>query len=92
MSASGQSAEKLRLPSLRSRMKCDPEGYENEILLLIRHFDSCLAVFQQHAALKSASMGSDPVAAKELGDLTMFLANLYIHLCSVFLFVSFLAY
>jgi hypothetical protein len=73
-------------------MKCDPEGYENEILLLIRHFDSCLAVFQQHAALKSASMGSDPAVAKELGDLTMFLANLYIHLCSVFLFVTFSAY
>lgn len=56
-------------------MKCDPEGYESELLLLIRHFDSCLAVFQQHAALKSASMGSDPTAAKELGDLTMFLAH-----------------
>lgn len=56
-------------------MKCDPEGYESELLLLIRHFDSCLAVFQHHAALKSASMGSDPAAAKELGDLTMFLAH-----------------
>lgn len=75
MSASGRSAEKLSLPSLQSRMKCDPEGYESELLLLIRHFDSCLAVFQQHAALKSASMGSDPAAAKELGDLTMFLAH-----------------
>lgn len=75
MSASGRSAEKLSLPSLQSRMKCDPEGYESELLLLIRHFDSCLAVFQQHAALKSASMGSDPTAAKELGDLTMFLAH-----------------
>jgi hypothetical protein len=24
----------------------NPKGYENEILLLIRHFDSCLVVFQ----------------------------------------------
>eukprot|EP01018_Ginkgo_biloba_P024443 Gb_20290 [translate_table: standard] len=75
IAASGRSAEKWSLQSLQSRMKCDPEGYENELLMLIRHFDSCLTVFQQHAALKSASMGSDPTAAKELGDLTMFLAH-----------------
>lgn len=75
LSASGLSAEKLSLPSLQSRMKCDPQGYESELLLLVRHFESCLAVFRQHAALKSASMGGDPGAAKELGELTLFLAH-----------------
>uniref|UniRef100_A0A0D6QXD4 Protein SDA1 n=1 Tax=Araucaria cunninghamii TaxID=56994 RepID=A0A0D6QXD4_ARACU len=73
--ASGRSSEKLSLTVLQSRMKCDPAGYESELLLLVRHFESCLTVFQQHAALKSASMGSDPGAAKELGELTLFLAH-----------------
>ncbi|KAH9314952.1 hypothetical protein KI387_023579 [Taxus chinensis] len=71
----GDASKALSLPSLQSRMKCDPEGYEGELVLLIRHFESCLTVFQQHAALKSASMGGDPGAAKELGELTLFLSH-----------------
>eukprot|EP00252_Welwitschia_mirabilis_P006422 TRINITY_DN17304_c0_g1_i2.p1 TRINITY_DN17304_c0_g1~~TRINITY_DN17304_c0_g1_i2.p1 ORF type:complete len:320 (+),score=56.66 TRINITY_DN17304_c0_g1_i2:92-1051(+) len=72
----GKTRERLSLPALQSRMKCDPEAYETELQLLIRHFDASLSVFQQHTFLKSASLGGgDPSAAKELGDLTMFLAH-----------------
>ncbi|CAK8541932.1 unnamed protein product [Lathyrus sativus] len=28
--ASGRNSEKLNLPTLQSKMKCDPEGYESE--------------------------------------------------------------
>ncbi|KAF8378179.1 hypothetical protein HHK36_029516 [Tetracentron sinense] len=76
--ASGRSAEKLSLPSLQSKMKCDPEGYESELLLLYRHFDSSLHLFHQQAALSFTSIGGvggDLTVAKELGDMTMFLAH-----------------
>ncbi|KAF5175194.1 Sda1-like protein [Thalictrum thalictroides] len=78
--ASGRNAEKISLPTLQSKMKCDPEGYESELFLLYRHFDSSLDLFQQQASLNmhsdgTGSNGGDPTVAKELGDLAMFLSH-----------------
>ncbi|KAI0495784.1 hypothetical protein KFK09_022087 [Dendrobium nobile] len=73
LSASGKAAERLSLPLLQSRMKLDPEGYEAELLLIYRHFESTLHLFQQQSAL---SPSSDPVLSKDLGDLAMFLAHM----------------
>lgn len=78
LSASGRSAEKLSLPSLQSKMKCDPEGYESELVLLYSQFNSSLELFQQQAALNFTSIsgiGSDPSVAKDLGDRALFLAH-----------------
>uniref|UniRef100_A0A1D1XRJ6 Protein SDA1 n=1 Tax=Anthurium amnicola TaxID=1678845 RepID=A0A1D1XRJ6_9ARAE len=72
LSASGRGTEKLSLPALQSKMKCDPEGYEAELLLLYRHFDSSLHLFHRHSAMGSPA---DPVVAKGLGDMSMFLAH-----------------
>ena len=77
--SSGRSSEKLSLPSLQSKMKCDPEGYESELLLLRNQFNSSLELFQQQAAMNFASItgiGGDPTVAKDLGDRAMFLAHL----------------
>lgn len=71
-SASGRGSEKLSLPSLQSKMKCDPEGYETELNLLYRHFESSLHLFRQQSAL---SVSADPVVSKDLGDMSMFLAH-----------------
>ncbi|RWR96987.1 protein SDA1 isoform X1 [Cinnamomum micranthum f. kanehirae] len=79
LSASGRSAEKLSLPSLQSKMKCDPEGYESELRLLHRHFHSSLHLFHHQSSLNltssNAGVASDPAGAKDLGELTMFLAH-----------------
>ncbi|KAK9113570.1 hypothetical protein Syun_020367 [Stephania yunnanensis] len=87
LTASGRYSEKLSLPSLQSKMKCDPEGYDTELSLLYRHFDSSLHLFHQQAALNinnNASStalagcgggGGDTTVAKELGDLALFLAQ-----------------
>ncbi|XP_073099414.1 uncharacterized protein [Elaeis guineensis] len=72
LSAAGRAAERLSLPTLQSKMKCDPEGYEAELLLLYRHFESSLHLFRHQSAL---SPSSDPAVAKDLGDLAMFLAH-----------------
>ncbi|CAA6655585.1 unnamed protein product [Spirodela intermedia] len=53
-------------------MKCDPEGYETELKLLYRHFESSLHLFRQQSAL---SVSADPVVSKDLGDMSMFLAH-----------------
>ncbi|XP_028796409.1 protein SDA1 homolog [Neltuma alba] len=76
--ASGRSSEKLSLPSLQSKMKCDPEGYESELVLLYNQFNSSLELFQQQAAMSFTSIsgiGSDSSVAKDLGDRAMFLAH-----------------
>ncbi|KAL0909542.1 hypothetical protein M5K25_020418 [Dendrobium thyrsiflorum] len=73
LSASGKAAERLSLPLLQSRMKLDPDGYEAELSLIYRHFESTLHLFQQQSAL---SPSSDPVLSKDLGDLAMFLAHM----------------
>ncbi|XVF85099.1 hypothetical protein PTKIN_Ptkin17bG0091300 [Pterospermum kingtungense] len=78
LSASGRSSEKLSLPSLQSKMKIDPEGYETELHLIHSQFNSALELFQQQAALNFSSIsgvGADPTVAKDLGDRAMFLAH-----------------
>ncbi|KAL5826663.1 hypothetical protein ACOSQ3_018500 [Xanthoceras sorbifolium] len=78
LSASGRSSEKLSLPLLQSKMKCDPEGYETELTLVYKQFNSALDLFRQQAALNFGSttgVGGDPTLAKELGDRAMFLAH-----------------
>ncbi|MED6217510.1 hypothetical protein PIB30_018320 [Stylosanthes scabra] len=75
---SGRSSEKLSLSTLQSKMKCDPEGYLSELLLLRNQFDSSLELFEQQAAMNFASItgiGGDPTVAKDLGDRAMFLAH-----------------
>ena len=78
LSASGRSSEKLSLPSLQSKMKIDPEGYETELHLIHSQFNSALELFQQQAALNFSSItgvGADPTVAKDLSDRAMFLAH-----------------
>ncbi|KAK1415748.1 hypothetical protein QVD17_31534 [Tagetes erecta] len=80
LSASGRSSEKMSLPTLQSKMKCDPEGYETELNLVYNQFKSSVQLFQQQAALNFTSavtggVGSDPTVAKDLGDRAMFLAH-----------------
>ncbi|KAF8017601.1 hypothetical protein BT93_H2708 [Corymbia citriodora subsp. variegata] len=78
LTASGRSCEKLSLPSLQSKMKCDPEGYTTELGLVHSQFNSSLELFEQQAALSFASISgvaADPAVAKDLGDRAMFLAH-----------------
>ncbi|KAL6190479.1 hypothetical protein ACLB2K_036876 [Fragaria x ananassa] len=79
LSASGRSSEKMSLPTLQSKMKCDPEGYETELLLVYNQFKSSLELFKQQADLGFKSVtgsgGSDPTVAKDLADRAMFLAH-----------------
>ncbi|KAJ3693644.1 hypothetical protein LUZ60_009124 [Juncus effusus] len=73
ISAAGLTSERLNLPLLQSKMKTDPSLYEPELHLLLRHFESSLDLFRHQSALNPSS---DPVVAKNLGDLTMVLAHL----------------
>lgn len=78
LSASGRSSEKLSLPLLQSKMKCDSEGYETELTLVYKQFNSAMDLFQQQATLNlgcSGGVGGDPTIAKDLGDRAMFLAH-----------------
>ncbi|KAG9445522.1 hypothetical protein H6P81_011650 [Aristolochia fimbriata] len=77
LAASGREAEKLSLPALQSKMKCDPDGYEAELRLLYRHFETSLNLFHQQSALNitTTGIGPDPVVSKDLGDMAMFLAH-----------------
>ncbi|XP_039133362.1 protein SDA1 homolog isoform X1 [Dioscorea cayenensis subsp. rotundata] len=70
--ASGKGSERLSLPTLQSKMKCDPEGYESELVLLRRHFGSSLQLFRQQSTLAPST---DPAVVKDLGDFAMFLAH-----------------
>ncbi|XP_065036352.1 uncharacterized protein LOC103993605 isoform X2 [Musa acuminata AAA Group] len=72
LSAAGRTADKLSLPALQSKMKCDPDGYEAELQLLYRHFESSLHLFRHQSALRPSS---DLSLAKDLGDFAMFLAH-----------------
>ena len=57
-------------------MKRDPEGYEEELRQLHRHFESSVFLFRQQAALATtSSSGGGGEVAKELGDLALFLAH-----------------
>ncbi|CAL9193319.1 unnamed protein product, partial [Musa hybrid cultivar] len=72
LSAADWKAEKLSLPTLQSKIKCDPEGYEVELQLLYRHFESSLHLFRCQSALRPSF---DLSLAKDLGDLVMFIAH-----------------
>lgn len=79
LTASGFGAEKLSLPSLQSKMKTDPEGYETELQLLYSQFKSSVELFQQQAAMSFTTVSgiaADPTVAKDLGDRAMFLAHI----------------
>ncbi|KAF5749191.1 protein SDA1 isoform X3 [Tripterygium wilfordii] len=68
----------MNLSSLRSKMKCDPEGYESELILVYNQFKSSLNLFQQQASLSFTSISgivADPSVAKDLGERVMFLAH-----------------
>ncbi|KAJ4961025.1 hypothetical protein NE237_020935 [Protea cynaroides] len=68
----------MSLPSLQTKMKCDPEGYESELLLLYHHFDSSLQLFKQQAALNFTSIGGvgiDLTVAKDVSDMVMSLTH-----------------
>ncbi|KAA0036994.1 protein SDA1-like protein isoform X1 [Cucumis melo var. makuwa] len=70
--------EKLTLPLLQSKMKCDPEGYECELVLLYNQFKSSMELFKQQASIHFTSVGgigSNPSVAKDLSDRAMFLAH-----------------
>nr|AFK33722.1 unknown [Lotus japonicus] len=65
--ASGRTSEKLSLPALQSKMKCDPEGYESELLLLRNQFDSSLHLFlsDDENQLCTDNTGSDDDEAED---------------------------
>ncbi|XP_057457926.1 uncharacterized protein LOC130748697 [Lotus japonicus] len=76
--ASGRTSEKLSLPALQSKMKCDPEGYESELLLLRNQFDSSLHLFLEQATHGFSSItgvSTDPTVAKDLADRALFLSH-----------------
>ncbi|KAI3878836.1 hypothetical protein MKW92_008135 [Papaver armeniacum] len=75
LEASGKTSEKMNLLALQQKMKTDPEGYETELTLLYKHFDSLLFLFQQQSALSSSSINGDPTVCKDLGDMALFLAH-----------------
>ncbi|KAI3933228.1 hypothetical protein MKW98_012480 [Papaver atlanticum] len=75
LGASGKTAGKMNLLTLQHKMKIDPEGYETELALLYKHFDSLLFLFQQQSALSFSSINGDPTVSKDLGDMAMFLAH-----------------
>ncbi|XP_072969918.1 uncharacterized protein [Typha angustifolia] len=71
LSSAGLTADRLNLPSLQSKMKCDPEGYEAELDVLYRQFESSLEIYHHN----DHSSSSTDNAAKDLSDLAMFLAH-----------------
>ncbi|MCD7457595.1 hypothetical protein HAX54_035453 [Datura stramonium] len=78
IAASGLTSEKLSLPTLQSKMKCDPEGYESELTLVYNQFKSSMDLFEQQAALNFTSLSgvsTDPTVSKDLGDRAMFLSH-----------------
>lgn len=67
------------LLSLQARMKKDPSGYEQELLLQLRHFDACFAILlvkSSGSAGGPSTTAGDAGAAKEVADVAMFLAHM----------------
>ncbi|PIA26303.1 hypothetical protein AQUCO_09500042v1 [Aquilegia coerulea] len=90
-SSTSTAPDKLSLLSLQSKMKCDPQGYESELILLYRHFDSTLYLYHQQAAFNIAiattAANNNTTIAKDLSHLAMFLSHAapyYPHLLSDF--------
>ncbi|XP_060174114.1 uncharacterized protein LOC132604573 [Lycium barbarum] len=78
IAASGLSSENLSLPILQSKMKCDPEGYESELLLVYEQFKSSMNLFEEQASRNFTSLSgvsTDTNVSKDLGDRSMFLAH-----------------
>ncbi|KAM1303703.1 hypothetical protein ACFX2F_021480 [Malus domestica] len=78
LSASGRGSEKMSLPALQSKMKCDPEGYLQELQLVYNQFKSAVDLFEKQLEMGFTSVsgvGNDPAVAKDLGDRAMFLAH-----------------
>ncbi len=82
VASGGRGAERIGdLLSLQGRAKRDPEGYEGELLLQLRHFDACLGIFLLQPTTSSSgnaasAAAADPGASKELADMAMFLAHM----------------
>jgi protein SDA1 len=74
-SVSSGAYDRHNLPALQAKMKRDPEGYEEELRQLYRHFDSSVSLFQKQAALATTSSSAGSEVAKHLGDLVLFLAH-----------------
>ncbi|KAK4355005.1 hypothetical protein RND71_027199 [Anisodus tanguticus] len=78
IAASGLTSEKLSLPNLQSKMKCDPEGYESELILVYEQFKSSMNLFEEQAACSFTSLSgvsTDSTVSKDLGDRSMFLSH-----------------
>ncbi|PKI77088.1 hypothetical protein CRG98_002591 [Punica granatum] len=78
LTASSRSSEKLSLPALQSKMKCDPEGYESELILILRQFQSSMDLFKQQGDISFSSLsgvGADSTVVKDLSDRALFLAH-----------------
>ncbi len=82
VASGGRGAERIGdLLSLQGRAKRDPEGYEGELLLQLRHFDACLGIFLLQPTTSTSgnaasAAAADPGASKELADMAMFLAHM----------------
>ncbi|KAK4773825.1 hypothetical protein SAY87_028844 [Trapa incisa] len=78
LTASGRCSEKISLPTLQSKMKCDPEGYESELILIYRQFHSSIDLFKLQGDIAFSSMsgvGADTSVVKDLADRALFLAH-----------------
>ncbi|KAL3697936.1 hypothetical protein R1sor_012012 [Riccia sorocarpa] len=67
------------LLSLQARMKKDPSGYEEELLLQLRHFDACISILLLQAPVHTpggSTPGGESGPAKEVADVAMFLAHM----------------
>ncbi|KAG6545723.1 hypothetical protein Mapa_012684 [Marchantia paleacea] len=75
----GRNIDNGDLLSLQARMKKDPPGYEEELLLQLRHFDACISILLLQAPVE-APTGPTPAGesgpAKEVADVAMFLAHM----------------
>ncbi|KAL3524878.1 hypothetical protein ACH5RR_013250 [Cinchona calisaya] len=71
---SRKDAEKMSLPSIQSKMKTNPEGYEIELQLIYNQFKSSVELFHQQAKMSITSVSgisANPNVAKDLGDRAM---------------------
>ncbi|KAL2644731.1 hypothetical protein R1flu_012318 [Riccia fluitans] len=67
------------LLSLQARMKKDPSGYEEELLLQLRHFDACISILLLQAPVQAPTgpnQAGESGPAKEVADVAMFLAHM----------------